>query len=789
MPKKPHEDARFTDLVCGLSSRLAVAPYERIPDEVGAALEAIREFFGIEQCSLFRFVVESRAVVLVQRAVVEGVPPIPAEVDYGRAFPLTYRTVVEELRPYILESLDDLPPGEAVQRDSALAMGLGAFVALPIVMGGVARYSLGLGSHQRSYRWPRDRIRHMQALGEIIAGAVERHEDEERVRRSEAQLAQAQAVTGIGSWSRDFVADHFSISEEGCRLIGARPATIAQWEACVHPEDREAYSTSLAGTLAARLPTYRLEYRVIHPDGAERTIVDAGEVHYHADGHAERAIGTIRDVTESRRLVREMTALRTNLWHADRAARAGAMGASISHELGQPLAAMLANAQAGLRFLKGGRAGAEEIRAILESIVRDDKRAIAIIDGIRSLLRNETPLREPVDVSEAIEEVLGLMRREIASLEVRLERELAPGAVVPGSKAQLQQVVMNLVSNAIEAVRAKPPGSRRIRVACAKVGRSVEVTVSDSGRGIPKERRESLFEAFRSTRSGGLGLGLVIARSILESHDGRIGVEDGELGGATFRLELPASVELGAAVAPPAAPGAIGAVAEGAGPLVAIVDDDPAVREGIARLLVSSGYAVVAFESGESFLAGDMAGRVACAVIDVRMRGLTGPELHARIAREHPALPVIFLTAHGDLGTGIRALQSGAVDFLLKPVDDVDLVAAVEKAVAAGDRERTRARAAHEAAARLARLTPREREILDEVARGRLNKQIAADLGIAEATVKQHRGRGLEKVGVRSVPELVRLRDLAAGAGSPEGPAPRDGTSYQGRIPSHDDGT
>ncbi|MBK7660912.1 MAG: hypothetical protein IPJ28_18170 [Betaproteobacteria bacterium] len=103
MPKKPHEDARFTDLVCGLSSRLAVAPYERIPDEVGAALEAIREFFGIEQCSLFRFVVESRAVVLVQRAVVEGVPPIPAEVDYGRAFPLTYRTVVEELRPYILD--------------------------------------------------------------------------------------------------------------------------------------------------------------------------------------------------------------------------------------------------------------------------------------------------------------------------------------------------------------------------------------------------------------------------------------------------------------------------------------------------------------------------------------------------------------------------------------------------------------------------------------------------------------------------------------------------------------
>lgn len=783
MPTIPDDDARFTDLVCSLSSRLAVAPYERIPGEVGAALEAIRAFFGIEQCSLFRFVVESRAVVLVQRAAVPGIPPIPAEVDYGRAFPATYRTVVEQLRPYILDSVDDLPSDEPAQRESALAMGLGAFVALPIVMGGATRYSLGLGSHQRAYRWPRERIRHMQALGEIIAGAIERQLDAERVRRSEAQLAEAEAVTGIGSWSRDFVADHFSVSEEACRIIGARPATLGQWQSCVHPEDREAYSTTLGETLAARLPTYRLEYRVVHADLAERTIVDVGEIHYHPDGHPARAIGTIRDVTESRRLVREMTDLRTSLWHADRAARAGAMGGSISHELGQPLAAMLANAQAGLRFLKAGRAVPEEIRGILDSIVRDNKRAIAIIDGIRALLRNEVPPRRPVDMAAAFEEVLGLMRREIVTLDVELERDLAPRAVVLGTKAQLQQVAMNLMSNALEAVRGLPPGARRIRVATAIRGGSVEVTVSDSGRGIPPERRDTLFEAFRSTRSGGLGLGLVIARTILESHEGRIAVEDGELGGATFRLTLPLLAGQATEPGPEAGPWTGEAIGMGAGPLVGIVDDDAAVREAIARLLVSAGYSVEAFASGEKFLASPDVARVACAVIDVRMRGMSGTDLHARLAASHPSLPIVFLTAHADLPTGIQALQSGAVDFLLKPVDDADLVSAVERAVAAGDRARSRARDARHAAARLATLTPREREILDQVARGRLNKQIAHDLGISEATVKQHRGRGLEKVGVRSVPELVRLRDLAAADPSYQGGMPGGDLSYQGRIP------
>ncbi len=757
-------DARFTDLVCALSSRLASASGERIHEEVRAALEGIRAFFGVDQCSIFRFVPDRNAVVLVHRAAIAGVPPIPANVDYGAAFPSVYQSVVVNRQPYVLDRVDDLPPDDAIQRGSCTAMGLGSFIALPIAASGVGRYSLGLGCHEREYRWPRERIRHMQALGEIIAGAIEREEDEDRVRRSESELAQAQGVARIGSWTRDFVADHFSVSEEACRIIGARPLTFAQWQASVHPDDRQAFADDVRETLAARRSVYRLEYRVVHPGGEVRAIVDEGEIHY-AYGHPSRAIGTIRDVTQSRRLERELAELRSRLWHADRAARAGAMGGAIAHDLGQPLAAMLANAQAGLRFLETGRAEPDEMRGILQAIVRDDKRAIAIIEGIRSLLRRESVPKGPVDLSEALAEIVALVRREAESLGIEVATRLAPGLAALAAKAQVQQVGLNLLTNAIEAVRDKPPGERRIELAARRRGERIEVSVADTGRGIPPERREHIFEPFRSTRSGGLGLGLAITRSIVEAHDGRIDVEDNAGGGTTFRIEFPAIVpsDGGQSVEPDALPIDSQAPARtpAAGPLVCLVDDDSGVREAIARLLSSSGYAVAAFASGDALLASDEITRAACAVLDVRMKGLTGPEVHARLARRHPWLPVIFLTAHGDLPTGLEALKSGAVDFLLKPSEDVVLLEAIGRAVARGRDERAKEEARRDASERLARLTPREREILAHVARGRLNKQIANDLGIAEATVKQHRGRVMVKVGMRSVADLVRLQELA----------------------------
>jgi FixJ family two-component response regulator len=192
-------------------------------------------------------------------------------------------------------------------------------------------------------------------------------------------------------------------------------------------------------------------------------------------------------------------------------------------------------------------------------------------------------------------------------------------------------------------------------------------------------------------------------------------------------------------------------------PTIYLVDDDPDVLVATQRLLVSAGMTVAAFQSARAFLERYDSATPGCLVLDLAMPEVTGPELQRTLAERDAQLPVVFLTGRGDIRACARAMKDGAVDFLAKPVDDTDLLNAVNHALARAavlQREHT-ARARAEGA--LARLTVRERQVLVQVVAGRLNKQIAADLGTGEKTVKYHRGNLMRKLGVRSVAQLVRL--------------------------------
>jgi FixJ family two-component response regulator len=192
-------------------------------------------------------------------------------------------------------------------------------------------------------------------------------------------------------------------------------------------------------------------------------------------------------------------------------------------------------------------------------------------------------------------------------------------------------------------------------------------------------------------------------------------------------------------------------------PTVFVVDDDPSVRRSLDRLLRSAGFNVEVFASARAFLERKPVDQTGCVILDVQMPETTGPELHNQFLAKGLSLPVLFLTAHGDVPTSVTAMKNGALDFLLKPVDDKVLLEAVGQAVRRHAAERARERDRHLIEARLASLSLREREVMEHVIRGRLNKQIAADLGIAEKTVKVHRGRLMEKMEVGSVAELVHL--------------------------------
>jgi FixJ family two-component response regulator len=196
-------------------------------------------------------------------------------------------------------------------------------------------------------------------------------------------------------------------------------------------------------------------------------------------------------------------------------------------------------------------------------------------------------------------------------------------------------------------------------------------------------------------------------------------------------------------------------------PTVFVIDDDPSVRKGLARLLRSLGFNTETFASAELFLAREPFEGIGCIVLDVRMPGRSGMDLQEDLNEANPGMPIIFITGHGTIPMTVQAIKRGAVDFLTKPFDDHELLEAIEKAI---DKDR-KAKAEHARVQaireRIDTLTPREQEILRYVIAGMLNKQVGLNLDIAEKTVKIHRGRIMEKLGVDSVADLVRLAEKA----------------------------
>jgi C4-dicarboxylate-specific signal transduction histidine kinase len=247
----------------------------------------------------------------------------------------------------------------------------------------------------------------------------------------------------------------------------------------------------------------------------------------------------VRDITDRKRIALEADRLRGELAHVGRVTTVGGMTTAIAHELNQPLAAILANAQAGERFLAAGEPPLDEIREILQDVVGDTRRAGEVIQRLRSLLRKDEPRMLPLDLNQTIWELAALTRTDAilrnVAIELDLAAELPP---VRGDRVQLQQVLLNLVLNGLDAMGARADGGR-IRVQTVRIQNTVLVSVQDEGPGIPADKLPHIFEPFYTTKPTGMGLGLAISRSIVEAHGGRLWAVNNPGSGATFQLSLP----------------------------------------------------------------------------------------------------------------------------------------------------------------------------------------------------------------------------------------------------------
>jgi PAS domain S-box-containing protein len=386
-----------------------------------------------------------------------------------------------------------------------------------------------------------------EVVGTVI-DVTERKRAEEALQRSEAYLAEAQRLTHTGSWAYKAGGREGYWSEENFRIWGFDPRqgapnleTLLQR---IHPEDRDRVRGYRGDAVQARRD-YDHEFRVVLPGGTVKHIQVFGHPVFSASGDLIEVVGTHVDVTERKRAEEERERLRqleADLAHMNRVTMLGELASSLAHELNQPIAAAITSANACLRWLARNPPDLERARAAAMRIEDDGSRAADIIQRLRAFYKTGAPpQRELVDLNEVAGEILALLRDEATRHSISLRTELAPRLPqITADRVQLQQVLMNLMLNGIEAM-TDGASELIIRSQSTEDG-FLLISVSDTGVGLPSEKLDKIFNAFYTTKPQGTGMGLAISRSIVEAHGGRLWATANAERGATFHFTLPAGV-------------------------------------------------------------------------------------------------------------------------------------------------------------------------------------------------------------------------------------------------------
>lgn len=381
-------------------------------------------------------------------------------------------------------------------------------------------------------------------LSQDTAGAYKTGQD---LQESEHQLELAAEAAELGVWIRDLKTDQIRATEKWRRLFGfsnAEPLNYSLMMQRLHPNDRDDLSQVISKALE-EASSYHMEYRVIQPGGEMRWISSHGQVELDDRAKPIRVLGISIDITQRKFAELEAQQRRSELAHLSRVTMLGELSGSMAHELNQPLTAILSNAQAAQRFLAQDNVDLKEVSEILADIVDQDNRAGEVIRRLRLLLKEGEVQQLPLDVNDVLGEGLKLIRNDLVNKGVALVAGFAQSLpTVIGDRVQLQQVLVNLVMNACDAMTDNSPADRRLVVRTqVSNGQGVLCSVSDLGPGIPEDRLEQVFNPFFTTKSHGLGLGLSVCRSIVEAHGGRLWVSNNTERGTTFHFTLPVGVE------------------------------------------------------------------------------------------------------------------------------------------------------------------------------------------------------------------------------------------------------
>lgn len=541
------ERLRFEELVARLSRAFVHLPSDQMDQAFGAWLEHVGRFLSLDRVLLLRIGRSGSGFCVAHSWDTRGAHPAPW-INAGAEVPWIMAHLIRE-EPVVVARPEDIPEEAIGDRESIRRSGIRSMLVLPLSTGERVLGGLALIATATARAWSLELDSGIPLVAEVFANALARKESEDALRASELMKSAILASLNSGVAVLDREGRIIAVNEAWARFARHAGAPVP-W----HREDDNYLHTcraaatrgepdaaeALAGieaVLSGSRTSFAFEYSSITPAGQLWVAMSVVPLSRPEGG----AVVSRTDVTERKRAEMQAERARQELAHFTRVSTMGELTASLAHELRQPLAGILTNAQAAQRFLAVTPPDLDEVRDILADIVKNDRRAAQVIQRLRDLLRRGDSEVRPFDLNDLIRDVVKLLASDAIIRGVTVELALdAESAVVSADPVQLQQVVLNLLLNAMEAM-ADCPRENRVLVIRTENAEplKVQVAVDDAGPGLSPGVENMMFEPFYTTKPHGMGMGLAIARSIIELHRGVISAGNNLTGGATLRFSLP----------------------------------------------------------------------------------------------------------------------------------------------------------------------------------------------------------------------------------------------------------
>jgi signal transduction histidine kinase len=525
----------FFEMTCDISSRLAAIQQDMLDDEVRFALRRISGFFLADYALLFS-ASESRTEILYEVNMETTMSP-PDTLAVQNLLPQLFRGPSADIVSECVHLPNDLP--ESPHNDAHCGPGnVGPLIAVQVRTEPAESYICVLMINNLRQTWTETQAPRFRLLVEILAGAMDRHALKLALQGNMHEPTPQQHIVRVGSWEWDPNSGRILEMETLDRVLGFRPYSQAGFMEHVHPADRERLQRAIDKTHSRQTPARTIQYHLRSLQGDIRIIASRFSLVQSSTG--TRMAGSFQDITDTRRYGHELRRMRAQRWHTNRLSGIGLLAASLAHELTQPLAAILTNSQCILRLMSHGHSGWMEIQEALKDVVHDSQRASHVLNAMRAMIQRGNAVRERVEAADLVDDVMVLMHSEFMARQVETRVTAVADCPIRVEATQIVQVLLNLILNSLDAMQRKRADLRRLAIDVKRIGtEEVQISVSDTGTGIPEAQHASVFDPFWSTKPHGIGIGLEICRSIVSAHGGRIWAEQNKGPGATFVFRLP----------------------------------------------------------------------------------------------------------------------------------------------------------------------------------------------------------------------------------------------------------